>query len=187
VTGTAVRRSEPRRVTEAQVVDAAMWLLDMGGPAAASIRRIAAAMDVAPQAVYTYFPDTASVGRAVVERLIGEVVAATEPGTDAKSWQDDLEALALRVSRRFADHPGTVPLVVAGSTGGPNERRLAGRVRELLTAAGLDAADADWGTYLIGVYVLGAATRPDSEARFVWGLRRLLAGLCVPLGANPYW
>ena len=68
------RRPGPRRaLTEDEILDAALALLDEGGPTAASIRGIAARVGVAPNAVYTYFPDKAAVVKALVERLLGEV------------------------------------------------------------------------------------------------------------------
>ena len=68
------RRPGPRRaLTEDEILDAALSLLDDGGTAAASVRGIAARVGVAPNAVYTYFPDKAAVVEAIVERLLGEV------------------------------------------------------------------------------------------------------------------
>jgi TetR/AcrR family transcriptional regulator, tetracycline repressor protein len=75
MTGPAKRgRRGPRRaLTEDEILDAALSLLDDGGPSAASVRGIAARVGVAPNAVYTYFPDKAAVVKALVERLLGEV------------------------------------------------------------------------------------------------------------------
>ena len=68
------RRPGPRRaLTEDEILDAAMQLLDEGGANGASVRGIAAKVGVAPNAVYSYFPDKSSVIRALVERLFGEV------------------------------------------------------------------------------------------------------------------
>src|SRR4051794_1760170 len=70
----ARRRPGPRRaLTEDEILNAALGLLDDGGANAASIRGIAAKVGVAPNAVYTYFPDKAAVFEALVERLLGEV------------------------------------------------------------------------------------------------------------------
>ncbi|MEA3215617.1 MAG: TetR/AcrR family transcriptional regulator, tetracycline repressor protein, partial [Acidimicrobiia bacterium] len=49
------RRPGPRRtLTEDEILDAALGLLDDGGANAASVRGIAARVGVAPNAVYTY-------------------------------------------------------------------------------------------------------------------------------------
>ena len=75
------RRPGPRRaLTEDEILDAALSLLDDGGVNAASVRGIAAKVGVAPNAVYTYFRDKAAVFTALVERLLGEVDHGVEHG-----------------------------------------------------------------------------------------------------------
>ena len=73
------RRGPRRALTEDEILDAALSLLDDGGPSAASVRGIAARVGVAPNAVYTYFPDKAAVVKALVERLLWEVDHASSP------------------------------------------------------------------------------------------------------------
>src|SRR5947209_9145110 len=107
------RRRGPRRaLTEEEILDAALTLLDHGGPDAASIRGIAARVGIAPNAVYTYFPGKAAVLRALVDRLLGEVnhdvfADRTQP------WRRRVECLALELRQRLAAHPGAVPLMVS--------------------------------------------------------------------------
>lgn len=75
---------KPRRApTERQILDAALGLLDAGGREAASIRRIAAAVGVAPSVVYTLFPDHAAVEGALIERLLSTVKTGSQsaPGS----------------------------------------------------------------------------------------------------------
>ncbi len=219
---TEVRKKPgPRRaLTEAEILDAALALLDAGGPEAASIRRIAAAVGVAPNAVYTYFPEKAAVRRAIVERLLGQVDHAV--AASAGGWRERVEALALEMRSRLIAHPGAVPLMVSAPMDGPHALALGERLFDLLAEAGLADDDAARGVYLIIVYVLGAvaleaadvphvgALPPETEriaarretfaavpagafprtaaaagvmatwvgtGQFVWGLRRVLAGL----------
>ena len=156
MTGSAGRRPEARGVlTEAEILDAALALLDAGGPGAASIRRIAAAVDAAPSTVYTYFPDYAAVVRALVERLLGEVRLATPDRVD-RSWRENVEALALGLRNCLIAHPGVIPLMVAGPMDGPNAMLLRERLLGLLAGAGLDTVDAARGAYVVRVYVLGS-------------------------------
>ncbi|MEU4563690.1 helix-turn-helix domain-containing protein [Actinoplanes sp. NPDC023936] len=54
------------------MLDAALTLLDEGGPDAATLRGMAARVDVTPNTMYTYFPDKAAVFKALVERLLGQ-------------------------------------------------------------------------------------------------------------------
>ena len=152
----ARRRPGPRRaLTEDEILDAALSLLDEGGPDAASVRGLAARVGVAPNAVYTYFPDKASVIKALVERLLSEVnhdVFADR----GRPWGQRVEALALELRAHLSAHPGAVSLMVGGPMNGPHALALNERLLELLTDAGLDPTDAARASYLLIVYVFGS-------------------------------
>src|SRR3954468_24562161 len=150
------RRRGPRRtLTEDEILDAALGLLDHGGPDAASVRGIAARVGVAPNAVYTYFPDKAAVVRALVERLVGEVdhdVFADR----GRPWRERVEALALELRARLSAHPGAVALMIGGPMNGPNALALNERLLQLLNDAGLDSTQAAQASYLLIAYVFGS-------------------------------
>jgi len=149
------RRGPRRALTEDEILDAALHLLDDGGPTAASVRGIAAKVGVAPNAVYTYFPDKAAVVKALVERLLGEVdhdVFADR----SQPWRRRVEALALELRARLTAHPGAVPLMIGGPIDGPNAFALNERLLELLADAGLTPVDAARAAYLLSVYVFGS-------------------------------
>src|SRR5918998_708650 len=152
----AQRRRGPRRaLSEDEILDAALELLDEGGPDAASVRGIAARVGVAPNAVYTYFPDKASVVRALVERLLGEVdhdVFADR----GRPWRERVEALALELRSRLSAHPGAVGLVVGGPMDGPHALALNEHLLHLLADAGLGPTEAARASYLLIVYVFGS-------------------------------
>jgi TetR/AcrR family tetracycline transcriptional repressor len=149
-------RPGPRRaLTEDEILDAALNLLDDGGPAAASVRGIAARVGVAPNAVYTYFPDKAAVVQALVERLLGEVdhdvfADRTQP------WRLRVESLARELRQRLSAHPGAVALMIGGPMEGPHALALNERLLELLADAGLDPTDAARAAYLLIVYLFGS-------------------------------
>src|SRR3954465_6587968 len=74
------RRPGPRRaLSEDEILDAALSLLDDGGADAATLRGIAAKVGVAPNAVYTYFPDKAAVVKALVERCSARSTTTCSP------------------------------------------------------------------------------------------------------------
>ena len=149
------RRGPRRALTEDEILDAALSLLDDGGSTAATLRGIAAKVGVAPNAVYTYFPGKAAVIKALVERLLGEVdhdvfADRTQP------WRHRVEALALELRARLSAHPGAVPLMIGGPMDGPHALALNERLLELLADAGLDPVDAARAAYLLIVYVFGS-------------------------------
>jgi TetR/AcrR family tetracycline transcriptional repressor len=151
-----------RMPTEAEIVTAALQLVDAGGPEAASIRRIAAAAGVAPTTVYRLFPDRSAVEQAIIERLLGEIVGSV-PAADDGPWQDGVQALALAFRTRLAEHPGAAPLVTTRPMDGPNALRYRERLLTLLATGGLDTATAARGAYMIMVYVLGSIAREAAD------------------------
>jgi AcrR family transcriptional regulator len=153
---TGRRRPGPRRaLTEDELLDAALSLLDDGGPNAASIRGIAAKVGVAPNAVYTYFPDRAAVVKALVERLLGEL-DHDALATRGRPWRDRIEALALDLRAHLSAHPGAVSLMLGGPMDGPHALTLNEWLLELLADAGLDDTEAARAAYLVIVYLFGS-------------------------------
>ena len=190
---TAPRRRGPRRATtEDEILDAALALLDQGGATAVSVRGIAARVGVAPNAVYTYFPDKAAVVKALVERLLSEVnhdvfADRTQP------WRLRVEALALELRQRLTAHPGVVQLMISGPVTGPQALALHEALLELLDDAGLSPADAPRASYLLLIYIVGSVALVvadaqesgpmPSEAESIAARRRTLAG--TPGGPYP--
>lgn len=149
-------RRGPRRVsTEQDIVEAALSLLDEGGVNAASIRGIAARIGVAPNAVYTYFPDKAAVVKAIVEHLFGQVDHAAFADPDIP-WRRRIELIAIELRERLKAHPGAVGLMIGGPMDGPRALALNERLMEVLASAGLSPTDAAKAAYLLVVYVFGS-------------------------------
>lgn len=149
------RRGRRRILSEEEILDAALTLVDERGSTGASVRGIAARVGVAPNAIYTYFPDKAAVFHALVERLLGDVnhdvfADRTQP------WRRRVESLALELRQKLAAHPGAVPLLIGAPMNGPHARALNERVLELLADAGLDPVDAARASYLLIVYAFGS-------------------------------
>ena len=150
------RRPGPRRaLSEEEILDAALGLLDEGGPNAASVRGIAAKVGVAPNAVYTYFPDKAAVFRALVDRLLGQVDHGVFADRE-QPWRQRVESLAVELRARLTTHPGAVSVMIGGPVNGPNARALHERLLQLFADAGLGTTDAARAAYLLIVYVFGS-------------------------------
>jgi TetR/AcrR family tetracycline transcriptional repressor len=162
---TQARSSKPgprRTLTEDEIMDAALDLLDEGGVGAASVRGIAARVGVAPNAVYTYFPDKAAVVKAIVEHLLGQVDLAVF--SDRKvPWRQRIESLALELRKRLTAHPGAVNLMIGGPMDGPRALALNEHLMETLRDSGLDAPEAARASYLLIVYVFGSIALEAAE------------------------
>jgi TetR/AcrR family transcriptional regulator, tetracycline repressor protein len=161
---TATRRRGPRRaLSEDEILDAALALLDEGGPNAASIRGIAAKVGVAPNAVYTYFPDKAAVFKALIERLLGKVDHGVFADRE-QPWRQRVEALALDLRTLLTAHPGRVTVLIGGPMDGPHALALNERLLELLGDAGLNPIESARAAYLLTVYVFGSMALEVSDA-----------------------
>ena len=153
---TAVRRRRgPRRAFDVdRVIDAALALLDEGGPAALSVRAVAARLGVNPNAVYTYVADRAALERGIVERILGDAGPA-RLAREGASWRERLVAYARSIRRSLLRHPGAVPLLMTAPMTGPTALAVGERLLEAFALAGLDHDEAAQATYLVIVYVIG--------------------------------
>jgi len=149
------RRGRRRTLSEDDILDAALTLLDEGGVTAASVRGIAARVGVAPNAVYTYFPDKAAVVAALADRLLGEVDHDVFADS-SQPWRLRVQSLALELRQRLTAHPGAVPLMISSPMTGPRALTLNERLLQLLADAGLGSAAAARASYLLIVYVFGS-------------------------------
>ena len=150
------KRPGPRRaLTEDEILDATLQLLDEGGANGASVRGIAAKVGVAPNAVYTYFPDKAAVIRALVERLFSEVDHGVFADR-AQPWRQRVEAVAVELRARLAAHPGAVILMIGQPRTGPYALALSERLLELFAEAGLTPTDAARASHLLFGYVFSS-------------------------------
>ncbi|WP_426361914.1 TetR/AcrR family transcriptional regulator [Streptomyces sp. E-08] len=158
----SAKRGRRRAVAEDEVVAAAMRLLGTRGADAVSIRGIAAELGLAPNAVYTYFPDRAAVVGAVVEHLLGQTDLEALTARDTP-WRDRVHTLADDLRHRLLAHPGAVQLLLSGPMDGPHALALGEALLMLLADAGLDPAEAARASYLLIVQVLGAIALEAAE------------------------
>jgi TetR/AcrR family tetracycline transcriptional repressor len=156
-------RPGPRRsLAEGDILGAAVGLLDRGGAAALSLRAVAAAVGVAPNALYTYFRTKTALLHAVTDELLGQVdhQLLADP---ARSWRDRLAQYALDVRATLLAHPGSAPLLLSSPLDGPHALAAGEALLGVLAEAGLDSADAARASYLLMTYVLGTVAFDVAE------------------------
>ena len=88
--------SEARRIAAAEVQ-------------ALTMRRLADALGVMPNALYTYFPDKAAILDAVLDNVVGDV---SRPRS-GKSWRQRVASLMTSYRRVLLAQPGLIPLTVS--------------------------------------------------------------------------
>jgi AcrR family transcriptional regulator len=187
------KRGRRRTLSEQAILDAALALLAERGADAVTVRGIAARVGVAPNAVYTYFPDKAAVVRGLAEHLLGRV-EHDRFADSAQPWRDRVRALALELRAELLAHPGSVHLMLGHPPDGPHAQAVRETLLAVLADAGLGPADAADASYLVNVHILGsvafeAAAPPEGAGvaitRFGWGLDRLLDGLAARAAGTP--
>ena len=192
-----VRRGRPgprRTLDEQTILGAALALLAERGADGVTVRGIAARVGVAPNAVYTYFPDKAAVLQGLVEQLLSRV--NHDRFTDRSlPWRDRIQALALELRAELLTHPGAVHLLLGTPLKGQNALAVGETLLAIMADAGLDPGDAANASYLLNVHILGSvalqvadsdhtqlrtrAVQDIETPRFLWGLDRLLDGLAA--------
>jgi AcrR family transcriptional regulator len=142
-----------RGLTAERVVDAALQAADEGGIEAVSLRRLAAALDVTPMAIYRHVRNKSHLLDLMAERLLGEVdLTPPEPAT----WQDALRRLLASFQAVAAAHPSTA-LLLSRPFISPAALRVAEAMLALLRSAGFDASQSMRLLQVITGMVLGPA------------------------------
>ncbi len=118
------------------------------------MRRLANALGVMPNALYTYFPDKAAILDAVLDDLLGDVKRPRSRMT----WRDGLVSLMSSYRRLLLTQPGLIALTVSRPMLGPNALRLREHMLTLLRQGALDDADAVTAFLALFAYTTGFVT-----------------------------
>jgi TetR/AcrR family transcriptional regulator, tetracycline repressor protein len=134
----ALRTGRPPRLTANQVVAEARRIAAQQGVQSLTMRRLADALGVVPNALYTYFPDKDAILDAVLDDLLGDV----EPSGRGSSWRLSLASLMSSYRRILLRQSGLIALTVSRPMYGPNALRLREDMLTLLRKGHLADADA---------------------------------------------
>jgi TetR/AcrR family transcriptional regulator, tetracycline repressor protein len=135
---TLSRAGRPPRLTANQVVTEARRIAAQQGIQSLTMRRLAAAVGVLPNALYTYFPDKDAILDAVLDDLLGDV-KRSDPRS---SWRRALASLMGSYRQLLLEQPGLIALTVSRPMYGPNALRLREDMLGLLRQGQLDDRDA---------------------------------------------
>ena len=152
------------------VVAAALGVLRRDGHAALSMRRVAAELGVAPNALYSHVDGKAALAAAVLDAVLGEV-ALPRRGT----WRARLERQLAATRCALQPHPELVALVLGRPATGPHARRLRAAALAELRRGGVAEARAEVAVEALLLHAVAGATAGDEVFRS--GLRWLLDGL----------
>ena len=148
------RRGPKPRFTQADLVDAALALVDAGGFQALSLRAVARELGVTSMAVYTYVSSRQELSRLVVDRLISERLSTF---TWPAEWPDALRAFADNLSDLIEQHPALIEAFAAGQISTDVAMSVANRMLQLLLDGGLPLRSAGVVYAAMHAVVLGHA------------------------------
>jgi AcrR family transcriptional regulator len=181
--GPPTRATDDRKLSRERILDAAMAIAVAEGPAAVSMRRIAADLGTGAMSLYNHVPDKAALMEGLAEQVLAPVAVPDGPDqrTVLEGWATSLRATLL-ANRRL------VPLVVSTQRARALTRLSARVHRQLVQLGGGEDQARELvrivGRLVAGAVLLDAATlrrrataRPDLDATFDLALTALLDGL----------
>jgi len=96
-------------LTRAQILQAALKLLDQQGLASLSMRKLAATLDVEAMSLYNYIKDKNDL----LDGLANMVLAQVEPSESALSWDERLKTYAQNIYTTLIHHPDLVVILAS--------------------------------------------------------------------------
>lgn len=183
------RRGAPpagQRLTRDDVVTQASRMIAADGLASFSLRGLADALGVAPNALYNHIRDREDLLVAVTDRFVADIrlPAGQQP------WPDWIRAAAASLRTQLGSHPGLTELILAraGATAaGPG---MLARFLDRLTSAGMHRAVAHvaWHALLtvtVGSVAQERASDTDQAATFDAVLDLTITGLLAAARQPP--
>jgi TetR/AcrR family tetracycline transcriptional repressor len=148
---TRPRVGRPQRLTRDQVVSTARRIAAGEGIGKLTMRRLADALGVMPNALYTYFPDKAAILDAVLDDLLGDLKG---PRRDL-TWRQGIVSLMSSYRRLLLAQPGLLALTVSRPMVGPNALRVREDLLTLLRRGALGQADTVTAYFALFAYTTG--------------------------------
>jgi AcrR family transcriptional regulator len=142
-----------RGLTTERVVDAALRAADEGGIEAVSLRRLAAALEVTPMAIYRHVLNKSHLLDLMGERLLEQVDLAPD---ELATWQDRLRQLLASYQAVVAAHPAA-PLLLSRPFVSPAVPRATEALLAIFRSAGFDAGQSARVLQVISGMLLGPA------------------------------
>jgi AcrR family transcriptional regulator len=149
-TGTSRHRAVLSRES---IVEAAIEIVDAGGPDALTMRAVAGRLGSGVMSLYRHVPDREALLDLVLDAMTAEIPETARTG----DWRVDLAALARDVRQTLLRRPHLTVLLTARG-----DRRAGGlaaleRALDILRQAGFSPRDAVLANHALGNYVAGAA------------------------------
>jgi len=132
-------------------MDAALVVAQTRGLAAMSMRAVAEQTGSSVMALYRHVPSK----DALLDGLVGRVLAEVEPPDPDDGWEDQLRDLARQVFEVAHRYPTVVPLLLTRAYVAPEAVRIVDATSALLRKAGVPEADLPRLERMVSTFLLG--------------------------------
>jgi AcrR family transcriptional regulator len=137
-----MRAAVHKGLTQAKILDESRALVDAGGPAALTMRALAARLGVAAMAIYNHFEDRDAILDAMANGLFEELrQEATEAGARTRrtvGWKRRLRNLLMKAQQLAASHPHLFRMAMTRPRKPASAFALASDSIQILEEAGLN-------------------------------------------------
>jgi len=167
-TAKARPRAPRNSLSREAIVEAAVAVLDEGGPGRLTIRALAERLGVRPMALYTYFGSKDELLDAARDHILGglwahrgaeRADAADTDGDDGEAgWVGRLRSVGLGLYRLLVAHPALIHLFATRPLAGHEAAEATEEHLRVLREAGFDRAGAARAHLALLQHALGAAT-----------------------------
>jgi AcrR family transcriptional regulator len=150
-----------RRLSQEEIVRAAIAVADAEGPEAISMRRIARELRAGAMSLYYYVGSKEDLIDAMLEEMEREL-DIPDPSGD---WRADLRAFARSQRASLLKHPWVMDFLGSRPPSGPNDARQFERMLTLIDQTGLEPMPTMRVLMTLASFVMGAVVREHQEER----------------------
>lgn len=149
------RTAKSPTLSRAQIVRAAVEILDAEGMDALSMRRLGTKLGSGATSIYWHVASKDELLELVLDEVFGEVPL---PDPDVIGWRDAVSAFAYGLRGALFAHPWSTVLIGAMPTLGPNAMRLSAGLLKTFKLAGFQGRALDQASSTLMSYVTGVTT-----------------------------
>lgn len=170
----AQRRSSRDPISHDRVIETALALWRSEGVEGLSMRRLSAALKVAPTAIYWWAGNKDQLLAYVIDEIFGQLAPPPDSGT--LDWRDEIRLMARRTFDVLTQYAGIQPVLLAGVPSGPNTLRHLDRWIGVLQRAGfatemVPRIHAAFGREIIGCVAAAHGATGREKDRWTMGFR----------------
>lgn len=155
------RPGRPPRFTRAEVLDAALRVIDEHDLPALSIRRVADELGIGVMTVYGYVRTKEELVDAVTERALSALTAETHTGPPAERIKSAIRAL----HHTLREHTGVLEILLNAKAPGPALDPVREDLLAMLSEIGLDKSNAMDALSILYSYAIGFAVTERARNR----------------------